>query len=150
MLPDDSQIESITREVLSSFGYEAALSSELGRPKGFASSVEIAGPESATVEVELPLDVASRLAAALFESTETPTPEDMVRDVTGELANMIGGNIKGLLPGPSSLSIPVVRSITPAPPDPYQPNQTAIAFDCELGRFVVKVTMHETKGEYPQ
>jgi chemotaxis protein CheX len=150
MLPADEQIESITREVLSSFGYETALSSEVARPKGLASKVEIAGPASATVEVELPWDVASRLAAALFETTESPTPEDMVRDLTAELANMIGGNIKGLLPGPSSLSIPVVRSITPAPPEPQGPNQTSVGFDCELGRFVVKVTMHAPHGEISQ
>jgi chemotaxis protein CheX len=35
------------------------------------------------------------------------SPDD-VRDALGELANMVGGNIKGLLPGPTQLSLPLV------------------------------------------
>jgi chemotaxis protein CheX len=39
-----------------------------------------------------------------------PLDDEDVADAVGELANMIGGNIKGLMPGPSVLTLPVVAS----------------------------------------
>jgi chemotaxis protein CheX len=52
---------------------------------------------------------ASRLVAATLLSVEAGvvTGED-VADALGELANVIGGNVKSLLPGPSALSLPQV------------------------------------------
>jgi chemotaxis protein CheX len=52
---------------------------------------------------------ASRSAAAglLGVDPADVTPED-VTDALGELANIIGGNVKGLMPEPSALSLPVV------------------------------------------
>ena len=50
--------------------------------------------------------VAERLACVMFQVDEA-SPEE-VRDLLGEMANLVGGNIKGMLPGPSRLSLPVV------------------------------------------
>jgi chemotaxis protein CheX len=41
--------------------------------------------------------------------SEDELAEADVADAVGELANMIGGNIKSLLPGPSALTLPLVR-----------------------------------------
>jgi len=38
------------------------------------------------------------------------TPDEDVADAVGELVNMIGGNVKSLMPGPSVLSLPVVAA----------------------------------------
>ena len=39
-----------------------------------------------------------------------PRPAEDVADAVGELVNMIGGNVKSLMPGPSTLSLPLVRA----------------------------------------
>lgn len=53
--------------------------------------------------------VAGRLAAAaMFGMEDEELSSDEVADAVGELVNVVGGNIKGLLPGPTELSLPVV------------------------------------------
>jgi len=61
---------------------------------------------AAIVECELPL--ARRIAATLFDRAEGEVSLDDVRDALGEITNMIGGNVKALLPAPSRLSLPTV------------------------------------------
>jgi len=61
---------------------------------------------SALVECELPL--ARRMTAVLFGRPEDEVSVDDVRDALGEITNMIGGNVKALLPSPSRLSLPTV------------------------------------------
>ena len=43
----------------------------------------------------------------MFQARVDPDLDD-VRDALGELANMLGGNIKALLPAPSQISLPAV------------------------------------------
>jgi chemotaxis protein CheX len=52
-------------------------------------------------------------AAAMFGLSAVELTDAEVTDAVGELTNIIGGNIKSLLPGPSRLSMPVV-TISPA------------------------------------
>jgi chemotaxis protein CheX len=61
---------------------------------------------AALVECELPL--ARRMTAVLFDRAEGDVSLDDVRDALGELTNMVGGNVKALLPAPSRLSLPTV------------------------------------------
>jgi chemotaxis protein CheX len=144
MLPPDDDICDITREVFASLGYTTTPVPRKNLPEGLTSYVEIAGTSSATVAVEMPFELAGRLAANMFDTPESSTPGEDVRDIAGEIANMIGGNLKALLPGPSRLSIPVIEDGR-APPSraaEKKSAETAIAFECELGQFVVKVTIH--------
>jgi chemotaxis protein CheX len=54
------------------------------------------------------MTAARNVAAALLGvDLDDVTPED-VRDALGELANIIGGNVKSLMPEPAALSLPVV------------------------------------------
>ena len=68
--------------------------------------IEGAWNGSALVECELPL--ARRMTAVLFDRAESEVSLDDVRDALGEITNMIGGNVKALLPSPSRLSLPTV------------------------------------------
>jgi chemotaxis protein CheX len=61
---------------------------------------------AAIVECELPL--ARRIAATLFGRSDDEVSPDDVRDALGEITNMIGGNVKALLPAPSRASLPTV------------------------------------------
>jgi chemotaxis protein CheX len=73
--------------------------------------VTITGPWNGAVV----LTCAPATAEALAESvlmTRPPTvvDDEDVADALGELANVLGGNIKSVLPGPSSLGLPQIGS----------------------------------------
>ena len=74
----------------------------------FHGRVHISGAWEGTVVLECSGAFARWAASRMFESNDTTFDE--VRDALGELTNMVGGNIKALLPGPSRLSIPEVAS----------------------------------------
>jgi chemotaxis protein CheX len=70
--------------------------------------VQITGGWQGAVVVTCPLEVAEAITAAMFELDPGAASQEELDDAMGEMANMIGGNIKGLLPGPSQLSLPTV------------------------------------------
>jgi chemotaxis protein CheX len=49
-----------------------------------------------------------RAAAVMFACDEDQLTEDDQRDVVGELTNVIAGNLKALVPGHSSISLPTI------------------------------------------
>lgn len=70
--------------------------------------VNIVGAWEGQVVVQLPVELARRAAAKMLTlDAASATLEDM-QDATGELSNMVGGNVKALLPQPSRLSLPSV------------------------------------------
>jgi len=76
--------------------------------------VDIRGPWNGSVV----LTCAPATAAALTESvlmTRPPTvvDDEDVKDALGELANVLGGNIKSVLPGESRLGLPQIGSAPP-------------------------------------
>ncbi|MGD0811622.1 MAG: chemotaxis protein CheX [Acidimicrobiales bacterium] len=70
------------------------------------AQVNIEGAFAGKVTIRLSPDFASQLAAQLFAMPEGDVDDDLVRDAIGELANIIAGNIKALLPTPSHLGLP--------------------------------------------
>ena len=85
------------------------------------------------------LDCSAPVAFAFTErlmGVPTPTAfDDDVKDALGELANMIGGNLKGLLSADTVLSAPVVFSDKRAPVEKEHAKLTSIDFECEFGLF---------------
>ncbi|MFC8923837.1 chemotaxis protein CheX [Cellulosimicrobium sp. NPDC057127] len=87
--------------------------------------VDIVGPAHYRALVVTPRATADRLARALLQMTpdEDVSLED-VEDALGEVANVVGGNLKGMLPEGSSLTLPVVDVTGPTasrPADHEQP-----------------------------
>jgi chemotaxis protein CheX len=70
--------------------------------------VQITGAWHGALRVDCSFQLARRLAAIMFRFEAKQTTIDDIRDALGEVANITGGNIKGLLPGPCRLSLPVV------------------------------------------
>lgn len=68
--------------------------------------VHIDGAWQGAVVLRCPVGLAASLTAQLFGGSA----DAEVRDLLGELANQLAGNIKALLPQPSSLSLPVVAT----------------------------------------
>jgi chemotaxis protein CheX len=80
-----------------------------GRP--FVGEVEralvrITGDWCGAVTLEMSSDAATTAARLMLEADDVDADE--VADAVGELVNIIGGNIKSLLPTPSRLSLPQV------------------------------------------
>jgi chemotaxis protein CheX len=71
--------------------------------------VGVMGPWRGCVLLACPTQLARTAASAMFDLPAEQLTDDEVADALGELTNMIAGNIKSLLPGPSRLSMPAVR-----------------------------------------
>jgi hypothetical protein len=74
-----------------------------------SSWVDVVGPWTGTVVLTAGRQTAADLTRALLgdASPEILDHED-VADAFGEIANVVGGNVKAALPGPSGLSLPEV------------------------------------------
>ena len=73
--------------------------------------IRVVGEWSGVITLEMS-DEAAETAARVLETaaTDEVAPEE-VADAVGELVNIIGGNIKSLLPTPSTLSLPEVAQV---------------------------------------
>ncbi len=79
------------------------------------SAISIGGPWTATLEVRVSYALARRFAADLLGLSDAELAGEDVDDALGELANVVGGNVKGLLDdgGASTLSLPIVSRTQP-------------------------------------
>ena len=74
----------------------------------YTAGIQITGAWEGAVTVHCSEDLAKLLTGAMFGMAAEETADEDVRDALGELANMIGGNVKGILPEPSRISLPAV------------------------------------------
>ncbi|MCW2856953.1 MAG: chemotaxis protein CheX [Marmoricola sp.] len=79
---------------------------------GWSAAVTVSGEWQGAVSVELPRSMAEEIARRMLglDDEVDSVGDDDVADAVGELVNMIGGNVKSLMPGPSALSLPVVAA----------------------------------------
>lgn len=75
---------------------------------GWSAAVTVSGAWEGMISVELPTAMAEEVTRRMLAVDSTP--DEDVADAVGELVNMIGGNVKALMPGPSALSLPVVAA----------------------------------------
>ncbi len=71
-------------------------------------SVHITGEWNGTILLSLPSSLVGKLTEKLFSIEPGKSSKNDKEDAVGELINMIGGNIKALLPEPSKLSVPII------------------------------------------
>lgn len=113
--------------------------------QGVLAVIGITGAWSGLVMLELSEAAATAAAETMLRSHRV-TPAQ-VADTSGELVNMVGGNLKGLLPAPSALGLPVVtrqelgRSGPPAvaglPGEATQACRADLAWPSGTARFTV-------------
>ena len=74
-----------------------------------SSWVDVVGPWTGTVVLTTGRETAAGLTRALLGDHAPDELEDEdIADAFGEIANVVGGNVKAALPGPSALSLPDV------------------------------------------
>jgi chemotaxis protein CheX len=71
-------------------------------------SVSVTGAWRGHIVVNCSLTASRNAAAALLGVDLMDVTQADITDAVGELANIIGGNVKSLLPEPAALSLPVV------------------------------------------
>ena len=111
-IPSAEDLEVITREVWTSFldGDPAGLvPANIPAPgEGVTGCVHLSGAYTGSITVQCSAPAARDAAAALFAMQPADVTAAEVVDAIGEIANMVGGNVKSMLPGPSNLSLPAV------------------------------------------
>jgi chemotaxis protein CheX len=146
--PEVTDVQAIVEQVWSSFLDESEPLLPLPAPAGqpfaaedaWSAAVAISGGWDATVTVELAAPVALALTTTMLGLGSSDEAEDGdIADAVGELVNMVGGNIKSLMPGPSVLSLPAVAAGRAAHPS----GATEVArFDGAWAGQPVRVAVH--------
>ena len=85
--------------------------SKLTPHESFVGKIQIIGNEQNwEVILSCGTDASRAAAGAMFMADPSTVPDDDVKETVAELTNMIGGNIKTLLPGHNTLSLPLISS----------------------------------------
>ena len=107
-----SDVEQVTRTV-----WMALVEQELETaPEGegtlsgrfLTGCVQITGEWEGAIVVSCSFNLAMSTTAFMFDMDVSEVDREELQDAVGELANMVGGSLKGLVPGPSRLSLPTV------------------------------------------
>ena len=106
------EITEITQEIWSSYldpeQVGPLLPVEADGTTEVSAVVSVTGAWRGHIVVECSAAASRRVAAALMGVEAGDVTGDDVADALGELANIIGGNIKSMVPAPSALSLPHV------------------------------------------
>jgi chemotaxis protein CheX len=79
------------------------------------ANVCLSGVWQGVLMVECEAEVAVKLSCVLLGMEPGEANDVDIADTLGEIANVIGGNLKNVLPGPTLMSLPVVaRSLSPS------------------------------------
>lgn len=109
----------------------------LDRARGPGALVYLRGAWEGAVSLTCEPPLATRLAAVMLAVDAAEVGPDAARDALGELANVLGGNVKNLLPAPCFISLPTAQG--PGSVDPPTVGSLAAAFSCFGEVFVVRV-----------
>ncbi len=104
-----SIVENVFTTMLGS-SVELAADADLTEHSPVTGCVQISGEWTGAVLVQTTGKFASFAASQMFAIDEAAVQKNDCQDTMAEIANMIGGNIKSLVPGPSSLSLPTVTT----------------------------------------
>jgi chemotaxis protein CheX len=132
----DEEILGITRDVWESFtGRTTEVADDRVRPDGgdvTVGCVTVTGGWQGSVLLACPAQLARMAASAMFELPVEELEDEQVADALGELTNMIGGNLKSLVPGPSRLSMPAVAvGAAPTVPTPGAALVSTVSLVCD-------------------
>jgi len=109
---DEQQLQQITIDVCESMlGLTLSpIDSEIDTAQQLVASVEIRGERNAAVQVFAHEHLMAAIAEAMFCSDRGSLSEAEIHDAFGEIANMIGGNVKGAFgcEGDLSLTLPTI------------------------------------------
>ena len=150
MIQCEAEINQFVADIWSTFVNMPVASTEkpfqaLGKGDTLAGCVHITGEWKGALVLYLPGELGKKIAANMFGLNATEVDDQQVKDITGEITNIIAGNIKSILPSPCNISLPSV-SITDY--DSHHPGSQTIStvnFDCEGQPFLVTMLQENEK-----
>jgi len=111
---------------------------------GLIACVQIAGRWEGGVHIQLSAILAQRVAAVFLGVEPGEVTGSQSRDCAGEIANIIAGGIKRLVPAPSRISLPSVNELSETDLAANNGNQFMhTVFDHCGERFVVTIIEEE-------
>ena len=122
------------------------------------SFVQFGGAWHGIVLMDCSPELARQLAAGMFGTAPGDLKTEEVHDALGEIVNIIGGNLKQLLPKPCHLSLPAVQEEGGQPVHPVEwrlVSEAGFAFENESFRVAllegppVQVENDSERGEVP-
>jgi chemotaxis protein CheX len=104
------------------------------------ANIQISGQWKGIVALKVEHALAQQLAVKMFsiEKEEEVTDED-INDAVSEMTNIIGGNLKSILPQPNKLSLPMVDLKGTELYFPFTEQCAKIVFDCMEKKFMVSI-----------
>ena len=87
---------------------DAVLTADRFQGDTVTAAVQIHGDFTGSVLLRASRALVRRAAGIMFATRGGPVIDDDQRDVAGELANVIAGNLKAMVPGHSSISLPTI------------------------------------------
>jgi chemotaxis protein CheX len=105
--------------------------------------VRISGGWESLVQVLAPRSTARTIASTMFAMEETNLTEAEIHDAVGEIVNMVGGNLKGIVEGTreceSMLSIPCVGAADAGSPFGTLFDGVGVGHQCEGNPLIVRI-----------
>jgi len=144
---DDTDIHAITESVWSAIlglGIQPCPPPE-AVGDGLTGSVDVTGAWHGTMVVRCPISLARHAGAIMFGLEPGTATLEQAQDAMCEITNMIGGNLKALLPEPCQLLFPQIARDPQPTADAAGQLIAEVAFECESDVFLVAIR-EETSG----
>ena len=101
--------------------------------------IRISGGWDSLVQVLTPRKTAIAIASNMFAMDEDQLSEAEIRDAVGEIVNMVGGNLKGIVEGESSLSLPCVGESNGRAPFDSSFSGLSVSNRCQGDTLIVRL-----------
>jgi chemotaxis protein CheX len=142
MTIDEQTLQQVVSDVCTGMlGLELEPSEHFGCDESDALSavIRISGDWDSLVQVLTPRRTAVAIASNMFAMSEEELSEAEIRDAVGEIVNMVGGNLKGIVEGDSALSLPCVGECIGAAPFDSSFNGLMVSNRCQGDPLIVRV-----------
>ncbi len=142
MTIDEQTLQQVVSDVCTGMlGLELEPTEHFGCDESDALSavIRISGDWDSLVQVLTPRKTAVAIASNMFAMSEEELSEAEIRDAVGEIVNMVGGNLKGIVEGESALSLPCVGECVGAAPFDSTFNGLTVSNRCRGDLLIVRV-----------
>jgi hypothetical protein len=135
-----AELESLTRDIWTTMiGLDLVDAVMAGSPEpGISSQIEIEGDTEVALRIDCSMELARTIASRLFDMPPEEIEADLVLDAMSEMANVLGGNIKGMWPGAIKLSLPLAWESGPDDPAAHEWS-VAQGYDSSDGQMMVRL-----------
>ncbi len=129
---DSESLKTVAHDLLTvMLGFRVEFRSAPAGPAGatLTSEIRIVGERVWRLDVSCPFYTASVLAARIYRLPPAELDDDLLLDALGEVANILSGNLKGMLDGEYALTLPATR--TGPPRAACAPADISLELECD-------------------